>query len=108
MDDIPDYKKEFEEAMTHLETMCEAVSWLGGDAYEMDCVGNMTEGVYKFMDKHTPKPEPKEEVVDHRLGKYCLRKNMERFVYAVSKRNAKNILGVKLKEVICTKPPQTI
>ena len=103
-----DYKKEFEEALKHMESLMGAISWVGGDSYEVECVNNMTEDAYNFFEKHSPPPpqDPGFPEVDRKLGKYHLRSNLDKHVFAFNKRHAKNLLGVSIKEIICTKPPQ--
>jgi hypothetical protein len=101
-----DYKKELETALECIEKLNEALSWVGGDSYEVECVANMTEGVDAFLSRHRPPPENIDtSEPDKRLGKYALRENLKRTVYANNKRHAKNLLGVSLKNVICLEPP---
>lgn len=102
-----DYKKELDKALDHISSSQEALGWVGGDAYEMECVGNMTEGINEFVAKHRPetKQEAVKEVPDKRFGKYALRKNTTIKVFAHNKKHAKNLLNVGKGQVICITPP---
>ena len=104
-----DYKKEFEEALKHINTLYEVMGWLGGDSYEMECVENATKEINEFVKRHTPikNPEPF-DIMDTKDGVYCLRNNKSIMTRAKNKYNAKNILGVSVKDVLCIKKPSTI
>jgi hypothetical protein len=101
----------FEEALDVIDDLLQTISWLGGDAYEMEATAKSTDAGYAFLEKHrppVPEPEPVSPQITHPTwneNTYVLRSEQHlenaRKVYAWNKKIARKLLGVSEGEVIC-------
>jgi len=105
-------KTELKEACQVIEDLLDTINWLGGDAYEMECIQPSVDSGLEFLHKvghktqdQIEREEEKRRREEH-LGVYCLRSKPSMTIRARCKREAKNRLGVSVKKVKCLQLPR--
>ena len=96
------------EAFEVINELLECISWLGGDAYEVEAAENMCEGARAFLEKYKTEEEKEvESKFDNAIKMkawemlFVCRDDESKYVVSNNKRHAKNLLNTALANVKC-------
>lgn len=97
-----------DEAFEAINELLDCISWLGGDAHEVEAAEKMCEGARAFLEKYKTEEEKETEYrFDNAIKMkawemlFVCRDDESKYVVSDSKRHAKNILNTALRNVKC-------
>jgi hypothetical protein len=102
-------ESKFETALDIIEDLLETISWLGGDAYEMEATKESRNTAYDFINLHRSRVESTIGIVfdqNIRMGLYCLKSDENITVKAMNRKIAAKYLGVGKKSIKVIEVPK--